>query len=64
VSRRDAEAVAVAALKGLHVALAGHGVTVQSSFHLLTRKGIDIFRGAQCEDNRFHSDHIAALSRT
>src|SRR5882724_7315583 len=49
----NAKAIAAAALKGLHVALAAHGVTVKSSFHLLTsvpRKGIEIFRGAQCED--------------
>jgi hypothetical protein len=36
-------------LKGLHVALARHGVSVKPSFHLLAsvpRKRIDIFGGA------------------
>ena len=53
----NAEAVAVTALKGLQVALAGHRVAVKPSFHLLASvsgKGVDIFRGAQREDDRFH----------
>jgi hypothetical protein len=53
----DAAAVAIAALKGLHVALTHHRVAVKPSFHLLASvsgKGIEIFRGAQREDDRFH----------
>jgi hypothetical protein len=49
--------VAVAALKGLHVALARHRVAVKPSFHLLASisgKGIEIFRSTQREDDRFH----------
>jgi hypothetical protein len=37
--------------------LARHGVSVKSSFHLLASvpgKGVDIFRGAQRKDDRFH----------
>src|ERR1700747_3343243 len=43
----DAQAIAVAAMKGLHVALACHGVAVKPSFHLLASvsgKGIEILR--------------------
>jgi hypothetical protein len=46
----NAEAVTVAALKSLHVALTCHGVSVKRSFHLLARvpgKRIDVFGGAQ-----------------
>ena len=53
----NAEAVAVAALKGPHVALARHCVPVKCSLHLLASvlgKRIDIFRRAQREDDRFH----------
>src|ERR1700689_3138481 len=53
----NAEAVAVAALKGLHIALAGHGVAVKPSFPLLASvsgKGIEIFCSTQREDDRFH----------
>src|ERR1700732_532926 len=44
----NAEAMAIAALKGLHIALARHSVAVEPGFHLLARvsgKGIEIFRG-------------------
>jgi len=37
--------------------LARHGIAVKPSFHLLASvsgKGIEIFRGAQREDDRFH----------
>src|SRR5260370_41590961 len=53
----NAEAVAVAPLKGLHVALARHSVAVEPGFHLLASvsgKGIEIFRCAQREDDRVH----------
>ena len=53
----DTEAVAIAAAKRLHVPLARHSVAVKPSFHLLASiwwKGIEIFRGAQREDDRFH----------
>src|SRR5262249_22791639 len=53
----NAEAIAVAALKGFHVALARHGIAVKPGFHLLASvsgKGIEIFRGAQREGDRFH----------
>ena len=49
--------MAVAALKRLDVALARHGVAVKPSFDSFAsvlRKGIEIFRGAQREDDRFH----------
>lgn len=45
--------LALAALKGLDVALARHCVAVKSGLHLratLPRKGIDILRGAQRQD--------------
>jgi hypothetical protein len=53
----NAEAVAVSDLKGCHVALARLSVAVKSSFHLRTsvsRKGTEIFRGTQREDDRFY----------
>src|SRR5207302_1080575 len=53
----NAETIAVAALKSLHVALARHGVAVKPSLHLLASvsgKGIDILRSAQREDDRLH----------
>jgi hypothetical protein len=53
----NAETIAAAALKRLHVALARHGVAVKPDFHLLASvsgKDIEILRGAQREDDRFH----------
>src|SRR3954468_15776852 len=52
----NAKAVTVASLKGLDIALARHGVAVKPSFHLrasVSGKGIEIFRGAQRENDRF-----------
>jgi hypothetical protein len=52
----NAEAIAIAALKGPHVALARHGVAVKPGFDLrasVSGKGIEISRGAQREDHRF-----------
>src|ERR1700677_3854000 len=46
----NAEAVTSAALKGLHVALARHGIAVAPSFRLRTSvwgKGVEILRGAK-----------------
>src|ERR1019366_9192364 len=60
----NAEAVAIAALKGLHVALARHSVSVKPSFHLLTSvpgKDIDIFRRAQREHDRFHERYYRSM---
>lgn len=53
----DAESVTVAALKGFHIALAGHRVTMKTSSNLfasVSRKGIEIFRGGYRENDRFH----------
>ena len=53
----NAESVATAALKGLHVALARHGVAVKPDLHLLASvsgKGVEIFGGGQRQDDRFH----------
>src|SRR5271166_3598308 len=53
----NAEPVASAALKGLHVALTRHGIAVKPNLHLLASvsgKGIEIFGGGQRQDDRFH----------
>jgi hypothetical protein len=49
--------MAVAALKGLHVALACHDIAVKPGFHLLASisgKSVEILGGARRQDDRFH----------
>jgi hypothetical protein len=44
-------------LNGFDIALACHGVAMKPGFHLfasLSGKGVEIFRGAQRQDDRFH----------
>ena len=53
-----------ATLKGSHIALACRSVSVKSSFYLLAsipRKDIEIFRGAQGEDNCFHDRYYRSM---
>ena len=58
----DAEPEAVAALKGLHVALARHGIAVKSGFHLLAgifRKSVEFLAALGVRMIVFTSDNIA-----
>jgi len=51
----DAKPETLTPLERLHIALPGHGIAMKSGFHPFTPfrgEGVEVFRGAQREDNR------------